>query len=129
MTAISDCASNMPAGFEPAHAGHVHVEQHEIESVEAQLLERRFTALRIVNLVSLAGERDAHDAPNLRVVVDHENAARAHVNPPCGSSSVKVVPAARSLTTRTVPPCAWAIRWTIARPIPVPGICVACAPR
>ena len=130
MMAISDCARIVAAGLEPAHARHVHVEQDEIEPLVAELLQRRLAALGIVHLVALAGQRHAHDPPNLRVVVDDENPAGAHdAGPPRGSDSVNVVPASGELEIVSVPPCARAICWTMARPIPVPGMWRACAPR
>ncbi len=46
--------------------------------LEAQLLERRFTGLRVVDLVSLAGQRDVHHPADLRIIIDDENASRAH---------------------------------------------------
>ena len=87
-------APNLPARFQAAHAGHVHVEQDEIEPVLADLLQRLFAARRIVHFVALAGQRDAHDPPDLRIVVDDEDLAGAHGRPSCGSESVNVVPAA-----------------------------------
>src|SRR5581483_6457218 len=113
-----------PARLDAAHARHVHVEQHEIEARFTKPLQRRLPALHIVHLESMSGQRDAHHAPDLWIVVDHQYPARAH-DVPRGNESVNAVPASAELSRLKRPPCACTIWRTIDSPIPVPGICRA----
>ena len=78
MIAISEWRADLPAGLESPHAGHVHVEQHQIETAVTQFLQREIAGHRIVHFIALSGQRHAHDAPNLGIVVDHENSPGAH---------------------------------------------------
>ena len=48
----------------------------------AHLLERLLAGLGVVHFVPGAGQCGAHDAPDLRLVVHHQNAARAHFSSP-----------------------------------------------
>ncbi len=89
MMAMSDWLRINPTCLEPAHPGHVHVEQHQIETVLSQFFERLLPVLRIVDFIALAGQRDPHHAANLRIVVDHEDPAGAHLAAPSfGSDNV-----------------------------------------
>jgi hypothetical protein len=93
-------AADGAARLETAHAWHVHVEQHEIEALIAELRERRIAALRVVDLVALSGQCHAHHPSNLGVVVNHENPACAHLS----SSDCSAWTPLRMLRTRGVNP-------------------------
>ena len=55
MMATSERAANLAAGLESAHAGHVHVEQHEIETLIADRLQRLFAGLGVEDFIALRG--------------------------------------------------------------------------
>ena len=74
-------------------------------------------------------ERHAHHPTDLRVVVNDENAARAHgVCDPLGRVSRNWLPAS-IVCNDTSPPCARAICWTMASPMPLPGTLWPALPR
>src|SRR5262249_38221190 len=109
---------------------HIHIQQHEVEGLLAQLLQGRLTVLRVVDLVSLSCQRDAHDSADLRIIIDPEDTAGTHRGQaPRGSEILNIVPVSAVLDTVNVPPCARAICCTMANPIPVPGMLRAPTPR
>jgi hypothetical protein len=109
---------------------HVHVEQDQIGGMLAQLVQRHLAARRVIHFVAMSRQRDAHDAPDLRIVIDDENPPAAHaVTSARGSDSRNSVLVPGVLATVSAPPCASAICRTMASPMPVPGTCRACAPR
>ena len=104
--------------------GHVHVEQHEVRQLAAEDLQGLFAAARFQHLVMLGRQRGAHHAPDLRLVVHHQD-LRARslfallVRP--ARENVKTDPCPGSLVTQILPPCASTRPLAMARPSPLPG--------
>src|SRR6185369_184795 len=114
--------------------GSVHVGQVEVEHDERGARRVTVCALALEEgerirpvLDRVDHERVAEDAAGgaqeALVVVDHEDGreARGHAaSPPAGRRTVKRLPSPGCESTDTEPPCVSTMRFTIARPTPVP---------
>ena len=108
-----------PEELEPVELRHADVEHRQVDRL---LGSPRQGAARVglpddgrAVAAQHLGEQPARD----RIVVDHEEARRAH-DSSIGSRTRTLVPCPRALSTSSCPPCARTMWSTIARPSPVP---------
>ena len=66
------------ARLQAAHPRHVHVEQNQVEAVRANGIQRLLAGARFVKFIAVPGQRGAQHAADLRLIVDHQNAAGTH---------------------------------------------------
>ncbi len=115
--------TNQPAGFHPTHSGHVHIQEHQIETARAQFFQPLFARTCIAHLISVGGQSGPHGSPNLRVIVNHQDSACAHsplLRGAIGKVNENSEPCPGILATEISSPCARIISRAMARPIPVP---------
>jgi hypothetical protein len=67
--------ANRSTRCQSAHPRHVDVKEHKIRPEFANLSKRLLACFRVVYFVSGSNQRSPHNAPDLRLVVNHENAA------------------------------------------------------
>ncbi len=82
--------ADLAAGSQSAHARHVHIEQDQVGMIIAQLLDRLFAGLGVVHFISGAGESGPHDAADLGLVVNHQDASGAHGRAPVPPAAAPV---------------------------------------
>src|SRR5262245_36898018 len=107
---------------EPRAAGHLDVRDDHVELVALDERARGGDVARGRDLVALAAHEDLEELLHAALVVDDEDArARLHALPSARRRRTwKFVPLPSALCTRMLPPCSSTIRWTVARPRPVP---------
>ena len=120
----------LPQGLqhvEPAHSGQLEVEQDDLGLGQRAGGERLFAARRRADVVARAGELGRHHGPERRVIVDQQqqrlcghHAVLASIAVAAGSSTSKVDPRPRVLSTRMSPPQRRTELSDRNRPRPVP---------
>src|SRR5262249_10522401 len=120
--------------LEAVEPGQLEVEQHDLGEVarvapgvgagREQEVERLGAVTRhldvVADLVLAEGAQGQLDV--VGVVLDQQDEAIAHGVSPDGSSvKVKVAPRPVAPSARMRPPWRWTMRWTMARPMPLPG--------
>src|SRR4029077_4968045 len=62
----------------PTHVGHDHVQQDKVVVLAVQPFQRFFTGSSFTHFVAFRSQGHSHHAANLRIVVNHQDAACAH---------------------------------------------------
>src|ERR1017187_6142225 len=118
-------AAHFAADFQSVHDGHVHVEEYKVGAFAAEFFQCFLAVARFYDGVSLGRKSGTHHAPNLWLVIHHENCCRIHCESrrisANGSVKEKTEPWPRWLVTLIAPPCASTMAFAIGNPIPVPS--------
>src|SRR5208337_662242 len=117
-------AANFPARLNAADAWQIDVKKDQIGFQLAGKLDAFLAGGSLGNLVTPEGKRGTQDSPDLRLVVNHENAGGSHRTSPrrtaTGSVNEKTEPWPSWLVTLMVPPWAVTMALAIGKPMPVP---------
>ncbi len=70
--------ANLAAGLQPAHTGHVDIQENQIGALPDDHVDGLRAVLCLQDLVAVTGKRGSQDATDLRFVVDHENGSIVH---------------------------------------------------
>ncbi len=114
-------------GFNAADAGHIDIEQDDVEAPGAQHLQSLFAARCLDHLKAELDQRRPQRSADGRFIVDEKNANHSLVHQEtlfcavAGMAAKNVVPSCSSLVTQTYPPWMTATRLATERPMPVPA--------
>src|SRR6185437_9458512 len=118
----------------PFHVGQAEIEQQQIGHAALELAQGRGAAFRLGHLMAVRPQHGTEHAPDLRLVVDDEDAGAHAALPIEGGESSVAAPAGIAKVTRIVvpkpmpaerarmrPPCASTRPRLIDRPSPIPA--------
>ena len=74
----SEGQSNLAACLQPAHAGHVHIQQNQSGVLAHNHFDGFLSVLRQYDVIAVTRKRGSQDATNLRLVVHHEDRCVGH---------------------------------------------------